>query len=467
MRKAYWYASAYIKKHGLVFLVSIVLAVIFFSFFISSVINIIEKKDREYIGVVGEYALPDLPLQIKEQVSAGLTTIKEDGSVSPLLAERWTVEQEGQTYRFLIKKDITWQDGKTVFPQDIHYRFNDVETITTPNDIVFKLPDAYAPFPSIVSEPLLRTEKETRFFFFSRLKFIGIGENSITSYKTKGANFEEVTVESNSKKYIYRFYLTEQDAILAFKRGEVDVLPDLSRKYDIMEWENTTTSTQQNTDRYVAVFFNIRNGIFQKNIRQALAYATKIPEDKEAAFGPIDPKSWAYLAGAKQYEHDIQRASDRLLDEVPGEPLNLELTTTTEFEEIADSIKSQWEELGKVAVEACNTSKEIKDKASCQNLNIKVSVRVSNFPDTTNFQLLLLGQEIPTDPDQYDLWHSDRQTNITGYKNTRIDNLLEKGRKTFDQQQRKEIYQEFQQFFLEDAPAIFLYYLESYEVRRE
>lgn len=467
MRKAYWYASAYFKKHGVVFIVSIVFAIIVFSLFIPQIITLIEKRDRAYIGLVGEYTLPALPQQIKEQISAGLTKINEDGSITPLLSERWTVEQEGTTYRFLIKKGIIWQDGNEVFPQDIHYRFDDVETITTPNDIVFKLPDAYAPFPAIVSEPLIRTETEKRFGLFSRLKFVGIGENRITDYKTKGSKLSEVTVESNNKKFVYRFYLTEDDAVLAYKRGEVDVLPELSRTYDIMNWPTTSTSIIQNTDRYLGVFFNIRNPVFQKNVRQAFSYALTIPADKVPAHGPINPKSWAYLQGSKRYETDMQRAVQRLLDEIPGEPLTFELTTTTEFETIAESIKTQWEELGRTAFDACQTNRDIKDKNQCENLKISIAVRVTNFPDTTNFQLLLLGQEIPADPDQYNLWHSDRQTNFTGYKNTRIDNLLEKGRKTFNQQERKEIYQEFQQFFSEDAPAIFLYYLENYEVERK
>lgn len=467
MRKFYWYAAAYIKKHGLVFISSIVLAVVVFSLFIPQITAIIEKRDREYIGIVGEYIYPELPPQIKEQISAGLTTINEDGSVSPLLAERWTVEQEGTTYRFLIKKKLTWQDGKEIFPQDIRYRFNDVETITTPNDIVFKLPDAYAPFPSIVAEPLIRTEKTQSLPFFSKTKFIGIGEDRVTDYKVNGNKFTEITVESNTKKFIYRFYMTEEDAVMAFKQGEIDVLPDLSRTYDIMNWPTTDTTIEQNTDRYLAVFFNIRQSIFQKNIRQAMAYSIDIPSDKVPAHGPINPKSWAYLQGSKQYEKDQARAAQRLFDEMPGEPLDFELTTTTEFETMAENLKLQWEEFGQFAFDECQKNNDIKDKSLCENVKVSISIKVTNFPDTSSYDLLLLGQEIPADPDQYDLWHSDRQTNFTGYKNTRIDNLLEIGRQTFNQQERKETYQEFQQFFSEDAPAIFLYYLESYQVSRK
>ena len=97
---------------------------------------------------------------------------------------------------------------------------------------------------------------------------------------------------------------------------------------------------------------------------------------------------------------------------------------------------------------------------------MEISIRISNFPDSNNFQLLLIGQNIPADPDQYDLWHSDQSPNFTKCKNARIDNLLYKGLQTYDVKERTAIYQEFQQFFLEDPPAIFLRYLPSYTIRR-
>jgi len=99
-------------------------------------------------------------------------------------------------------------------------------------------------------------------------------------------------------------------------------------------------------------------------------------------------------------------------------------------------------------------------------LGINLRIKISNFPDTNNFQLLLMGQSIPTDPDQYFMWHSTQATNFTRYKNTRIDSLLERGRQTIDTEERKSIYQEFQQFLLEDPPAVFLRYLERFSIAR-
>lgn len=254
---------------------------------------------------------------------------------------------------------------------------------------------------------------------------------------------------------------------MAFKLGEVDKIVDITSPGDLINWTSVKFSKSLRRDRYLAVFFNQSLPIFSKNVRQALSYATDKSQLKNRALGPISPDSWAYFGGTKTYDYDLERALERILDELPNEPLKFELTTTSDFAQEAEKIKTDWESFGTKAYPACLEKKEIKDKAPCENLKIEVSLRINNYPDTDNFQALLVGQQSHPDPDQYYLWHSLEPTNFTHYKNTRIDSLLEKGRQIVDQKERTAIYQEFQQFFLEDAPAIFLRYLESYDVERK
>lgn len=465
MRKAYWYLMAYIKKHGVWLLTSFLFAVVVFAFLVPILVRLLVSKQREYIGYIGEYNLFNLPQEIKEQLSVGLTKVEPDGSVKPLLAERWVVEEDGKRYRFLIKKKVTWQDGKELTPEDIRYNFSDVETVYTPGDVVFKLPDLFSPFPSVVSEPIFRQGIEKHWLFFTRPTLIGIGEYKVVDYEQVGQKLKELTVDGPNKRYIYRFYLTEGDALAAFKKGEIDRLDDLSSADAVAGWPTIDIQHTLATDTYLAVFFNTDDPRLPKNVRQALAYALDVDEAVRAT-SPINPTSWAYLDGGKVYRKDMARAIERLLDGVPTQPLNLELTTTSLFISDAENYRQSWEELGRQAVAACQAKKDA-DQAQCQNLAITINLKISNFPDTTNYQLLLIGQVIPSDPDQYFLWHSGQPTNFTHYKNTRVDSLLEKGRQTLDQVERKAIYQEFQQFLQEDPPAIFIRHLDRYSLLRK
>ncbi len=466
MRKAYWYFTAYLKKHGMIVVISLITGIAFFWFLLPPFINFMAVSKRHYIGIIGDYSLSDLPPQVNEQLTTGLTRITADGSPKAAAAERWTIDQTGTTIRFVLKKNLLWQDGTELSPDDIHYQLPQMETIVTPNDIVFKLPAPFAPFTTAVTKPLYK-EGVLKGFWKNKPTVIGLTEYAIKDYTSTGQRLKELTVEGNDEQFIYRFYLTEDDALIAFKRGEIDQLGGLARTFDVFEWPTVTVDKTLNTSQYLAVFFNVRSPLFTKNVRQALSYALDKPAGPERALGPISKDSWGYLEGGKTYDKDWTRGSERLLDELPQQPLAIELTTTNLFVSDAENIKKTWEEFGQKVFEDCTKSTKIKDKATCANTKITVTIRVNNFPDTNNFQALLTGQKTGSDPDQYPFWHSSQPTNFTGYKNTRIDSLLEKGRKTYDLQERTEIYQEFQQFFLEDPPAIFLRYLWNYDITRK
>lgn len=469
MRKIYWYITAYIKKHGLTVVVSVVGAIAIFSLLMPFLVQKTSIKKRKYIGLVGDYTLQNLPAEIKNNLSVGLTKVDaEDQSIKPHLAERWVTENEGKTYRFPLKEGLTWQDGLELTPETVNYNLRDVEIITTPNDIIFKLPDVFTPFPAVVTEPIFRQTLQTHLLFFKRPTIIGIGPYRISSYKQTAGSLRELVLDGAEDRLIYRFYLTEQDAIIGFKKGEVDVLKEIRQPGDLSSWSdrNITLERNINFDQYLAVFFNHNDPLITRNLKQALYYALEKPQGEERAVGPISPRSWAYLEGGKDYALDWDRAVERMLSGLPNQELELSITTTSVYANRANEIKKQWEEFGEYAYEKCLESDDVEDEQLCPNLKISVQLKVSNFPDTQNYQLLLLGQEVPVDPDQYFLWHSEQPTNFTNYQNTRVDSLLERGRQTMEQRERQTIYQEFQQFLLEDPPAIFLEYLPSYTVSR-
>lgn len=52
-------------------------------------------------------------------VFSGLVRLGPDGTISPDLAESWTVDPSGATYAFTIRPDATWQDGVPVTAADV------------------------------------------------------------------------------------------------------------------------------------------------------------------------------------------------------------------------------------------------------------------------------------------------------------------------------------------------------------
>lgn len=56
-------------------------------------------------------------------VLEGLTKINLDGSVSPLLAESWSMEPDGKSYTFKLKKGVKFQNGEAFDSADVKFSF--------------------------------------------------------------------------------------------------------------------------------------------------------------------------------------------------------------------------------------------------------------------------------------------------------------------------------------------------------
>ncbi len=86
---------------------------------------------------------------------------------------------------------------------------------------------------------------------------------------------------------------------------------------------------------------------------------------------------------------------------------------------------------------------------------------LKEFINPGNFDATILAWTGGPEPDQYNIWHSSktgpRELNFIGYKNAEVDELLEKGRRVFDQAQRKVYYDRFQEILAEEQPYTFLY----------
>ena len=82
-----------------------------------------------------------------------------------------------------------------------------------------------------------------------------------------------------------------------------------------------------------------------------------------------------------------------------------------------------------------------------------------------DFDAVLFGFQLPADPDPYALWNStqmptesDAGQNYSGWQNRDADEILEEARRIDDQARRTELYRQFQAMFMDQVPALILYY---------
>ncbi|MEI6690764.1 MAG: ABC transporter substrate-binding protein [bacterium] len=436
LRKYYWVSEAFTKRHYKTVLSATLCGTILLGLVVFLLQYIPTYKHATRIAKIGKYTTTSLPDNILKKISVGLVTTNSSGAYEKGLAESWKIDNDGKQYTFIINKNLSWHDGKSLEPSDIGYSFKEVTQSIKDNQLIYTLQEPFSPFLSALTKPILRNNK------------LGVGEYRIGNIEEYGGNIQKISLNSKTKQLIYKFYPTENSAITAFKLGEVDQIENLSYIPKELKEEPQNIIAPFLEDQKIAVLFLNNNDsvLSSKPTRQALAYAISDKSfGNKRAISPVSSTSWAYNDSVKTYDFDQEKAKTLLKTDIQN-PANLkiELKTMLQYLDIAEKIAENWN----------NT------------LGITVDVKVINGI-TNDYQVLLADYAPPLDPDQYSIWHSTQSTNFTHYTNLKVDKLLEDGRRTLDSKLRIEIYQDFQRFLLEDSPAIFLFETNSSTVSRK
>lgn len=404
-------------------------------------------NNSQSIGIAGVYSRRDLPNNlpdiIQAQVSRGLTKISPKGEVLPDLAKSWEIKDDGKMFIFYLRPDIRFSDGKAFDSSSINYNFENVAMERPAKEvIVFRLKDKYSPF--------LVTLANHKVF---KKNYVGISDYKISKVNTNGEFIRSIDLFSKKdrKKVSYIFYDTQDALKNAYVLGEVTSIIDINNldymgKVSLANFKNTSTSKNINYNKIVTIFYNNSDSLLSdKKIRKALAYSLSdsFPDGKRA-YTPYRQEYW-FNDSSQNYKKDLEYANLLLSqsDASKSGGLKIDLQTLSQYSALAKDIAREWKKVG---------------------INTKIEV-IDGVP--TGYQVFLGELPVLKDPDQYTLWHTGQGSNITNYKNLRIDKLLEDGRRTYKQEDRKKIYSDFQKYLLEDMPATFLFFPYTYTLTRK
>ena len=437
--------------------------------------------------------------EISGMVFNGLVKYDKDIRIVGDLAESWEVSGDGLVITFHLRKGVKWHDGHPFTAEDVLYTYRvtiDPKTPTPYAGDFLKVKKAE------VLDPHTFRVTYARPFAPALMSW---GSAILPRHLLEGRDITRSPLRRHpvgTGPYRFREWVTGQKIVLAANPDYFEgapyldgyimrVIPDMATMFlelrangvDRMgltplqftrQTENNLFRRNYNKYRYLSfsyafLGYNLAKPLFaDKRVRQAIAHAVNKEEIIEGillglgkeATGPYKPGTWAYNPEVKRYPYDPAKArallaeagwrdadGDGTLDK-NGEPFVFEIITNQGNEVRAKCAEIIQKRLAEVGIRA----------------KIRVlewAAFVNDFINKRRFDATILGWTIPMDPDIYDVWHSSKtgpdELNFVSYRNREVDELLEKGRGTFDQRQRKKCYDRIQEILAEEQPYLFLY----------
>jgi len=434
----------------------------------------------------------------------GLLKYDKDVKLVGDLAESWEVGQGGLQIVFKLRRNVRWHDGHPFTARDVLFGF---ETIINPNtptayaedfrqvkkaealdDYTFRVTyeKPFAPALSswgnlvVLPKHLLEGKDITKSELARRP--IGTGPYRFREWISR----DRVILEANPDyfegrpyidRYVVRVIPDLATMFLELKAGGLDLMGLTPMQYKRQTsdafFEKNFRKYRYLANAYTYLGYNLLEPKFQdKRVRQGLSHAI----DKEEiikvvllglgvpATGPYKPGLWFYNPNVKKYPYDPSKAlallkeagwedrdGDGLLDK-NGQPFEFTVITNE-----GNALRLR-------------TAVIIQERLKKIGIRMKIrviewSAFINEFIDKKNFEATILGWTTGFEPDPYDIWHSSKtgkkELNFITYKNAEVDELLEAGRRIFDQEKRTAIYRRFQEILAEEQPYTFLYVPEA------
>ena len=451
----------------------------------------------EPINLIPAMAADSASHNVTQYIYNGLIKYDKDLKMVGDLAEKWEISDDKKNIIFYLKKNVLWHDGVEFTAEDVKFTYEFMVSEDTPTvyDGDFRVIDNVEIIDKytvkIVYKEVLATALNSWGIWMmpkhalkgkpskSNLQRnpIGTGPYKLEKW-TPGQSVILTSFHDyfegrpHIEKIFIRIIPNQTTQFLELLNGSIDIM-GLTPKQEALDTKNGKYQNHYNTYSfldfsYSYIGYNLKKGIFgEKKFRQALSHAI----DKQkivngllygkgyVAEGPYKPDSYWYNTKLPKIEYNIEK-SKALLKEIgvvdsnndgfldyKGKPITIGLVTNQGNDvrtKMAELIQHSWSQIG-----------------------IKTEIKVLEWGsmladiEKGNFDAVILGWTTVLDPDQYDIWASERcgeKQNFICYQNKEVDDLLIKGRKTFNPEERKVYYDRLQEILLDEQPYTFLYF---------
>jgi peptide/nickel transport system substrate-binding protein len=451
------------------------------------------------------YAVSTADASVSRLIFSGLLKYDQHNQLAGDLAAKLESDERAIRYVVTLKDDLKWQDGYPLTSADVVYTYQTIQNadarsplfsgwqgvkLEAPDakTVVFTLPSPLSSFPhsltnGIVPKHLLGEVEpaQLRTAHFNSSNPVGSGPFKWEVIEVAGANQEEreeriglvpnpnyYGVIPKLDRFIIRTFRSEEKLLHAYRNNELNAMAGLpNTPDDLTQSAHALEYTAPLTGEVMVFFRNTTEPFNDVKVRQALVQAVDVSAVAQelgypviVAKSPLLTADLGYDKTLTQLPTDVANAN-MLLDAagwMPGQdgirskngkPLTFMLSAQSASDRaaITQALQKAWRAIG------VDTQVSLESDADIQGV-------VSRH----DYDALLYGISMGTDPDVFAYWHSsqiDPRTsaglNLSEYKSTIVDRSLEAGRTRSDPATRAAKYRPFLEAWRADAPALALY----------
>lgn len=428
------------------------------------------------------YGTTDTPaIRVASCIFETLVTRDDNGEIAPGLAESWEIVDD-TTYVFHLRQGVKFHNGEELKASDVAFSFSkiaesphassiratiDFENSKAVDDYTFemKMTEPFGPILNHLGHAVMAIVNEKAYTEAGD----AVGQNPVGTgpYKfVSWAASDRIVLEANQEYWgtapaipnvIWRTIPEVATRSIEVEAGGVDVAVDIQASdVERLESKEGVEVFREVASSINFIGLNTTKAPFDNvKVRQAIDLAT----DKEAIYNvvyqgtgtiaeaPMSSVVWAYNDQLPKHEYNVEKAKELLAEAGYADGFKMTMTTdeSQARQDTAEIVQSQLAAIG-------------------------IQVEIQSLERTTyigevcagTLEAFSLGWSSDTgDPDYalYASFHSSQHGeggNMSFYTNEEVDRLLQLGRTSTDQEERKEAYLEAQAIVWEEVPCIFL-----------
>jgi peptide/nickel transport system substrate-binding protein len=294
-------------------------------------------------------------------VLEGLTKVREDGSIAPLLAESWTMDPDGRSYTFKLKKGVKFHDGEAFDASDVKFSierakgekstnkakkavFENISAVSVvdAHTVILTLNNADGNFlfrlgenTAVILDPKSAADAAT--------KPVGTGPYTLGEWKkgtsvtlNKWDGFRDAKAVK-LRRVTFRFINDPAARVAALLAGDIDAVPRLDAPQAVKQLQSDkrfTVALGATAGKGIMSINNKKKPFDDVRVRRALMHAIDrnafIDGVLEGLAKPIGshfaPTDAGYLDLTQQVPYDPQKAIALLKEAGVATPLNVTLT---------------------------------------------------------------------------------------------------------------------------------------------